>query len=623
MCGIVGYAMPGGATADRAQLLEKQRDTMAHRGPDDRGIWISEDRCVGLAHRRLAIIDLSPTGHQPMASADRQCWVVYNGEIYNFLELRRELEGKGRRFDGHSDTEVLIAAYQEWGIECLARLNGMFALALYDARERVLWLARDRAGEKPLFYRETPGGLHFASELKSLFEDPGTPRVLDTRALSYYLAYGYVPGDMCLVEGIKKLPQATALRYDLTNGSSRLWRYWQLPDAEPTDEKTADELCDDLESLLGDAVQKQMMADVPVGVLLSGGTDSSIVAALAQRASQRAVKTFTISFAGHAAFDEAPFARRVADYLGTEHEELVAEPASVSLLPLLARQFDEPIADSSMVPTFIVSRLIREHATVALGGDGGDELFGGYLHHSWIGNQERLRRYVPSPVRELVGAVGSRMPPGTTGRNQLIGAAGNIHRSIAQINVYFDAATRRRLSPAASVLGTSPEAYKAALCRATGGGSRTAMQVDFQTYMVDDILVKVDRASMLASLEVRAPFLDYRVIEFAFGQVPDALRATTSERKVLLRRLGTRLLPADLDLRRKQGFTLPLSAWLAGEWGEYITAVLRDAPAALLDPREVDTLLRDQQRGRSNMHRIFSLAMLELWRREYDITIPQ
>lgn len=622
MCGIVGYAMPKAARADRSRLLEAQRDTMAHRGPDDVGIWMSADRCVGLAHRRLAVIDLSPTGHQPMASADEACWVTYNGEIYNFLDLRKELEGKGRVFAGHSDTEVLLAAYEEWGIACLQRINGMFALALFDARERVLWLARDRAGEKPLFYRETSGGLHFASELKALFKDPDTPRVMNAEALSYYLAFGYVPGNLCLVEGINKLPQSTALRYDLTNGTSRLWRYWQLPDRDLKESQTADELCDELEALLGDAVKRQMMADVPVGVLLSGGTDSSIVAALAQRVSQRPVKTFTISFAGHAKFDEAPYARRVAEYLGTEHKELVAEPASVSLLPQLAKQFDEPIADSSMVPTYIVSRLVREHATVALGGDGGDELFGGYPHHSWIGNQERLRRCVPTRVRKFAGAVGARMAVGTKGRNQLIGVAGDIQRSIAQINIYFDEPIRRRLSPTIGSNGRSPESYKVDLCRDGSGGSRSAMQVDFETYMVDDILVKVDRASMLASLEVRAPFLDHRVIEFAFSKVPDGLRATPSERKVLLRRLGARLLPPDLDLRRKQGFTLPLSDWLAGPWGDYVTSVLREAPASLLDPREVDVLLRDQRRGRSNMHRLFALTMLELWRREYDIEIP-
>jgi asparagine synthase (glutamine-hydrolysing) len=333
------------------------------------------------------------------------------------------------------------------------------------------------------------------------------------------------------------------------------------------------------------------------------------------------VKTFTISFPGHREFDEAPYARRVAEYLGTEHTELVAEAATVSLLPELARQYDEPIADSSMVPTFMVSRLIREHATVALGGDGGDELFGGYRHHSWMATQERLRRYAPGPVRALVGALGSQLPVGSPARNQIIGAAGDVRRSIAQTNIYFDAPTRRRLAPSIDERAGSPEDYKVALCRKGDSAARASMQVDFQTYMVDDILVKVDRASMLASLEVRAPFLDYRVIEFAFSRVPDSLRATGAERKVLLRRLGVRLLPSDLDLRRKQGFTLPLQSWLKGAWGEYVKDVLRAAPPEFLDRDAILSLLRDQDRGRANMHRLFSLTMLELWRREYDITI--
>jgi asparagine synthase (glutamine-hydrolysing) len=313
----------------------------------------------------------------------------------------------------------------------------------------------------------------------------------------------------------------------------------------------------------------------------------------------------------------------VAEHFGTAHTELVAEPATVELLPELARQYDEPMADSSMVPTFLVSRLIRQHATVALGGDGGDELFGGYPHHAWVQRHARLRRHIPAPVRQMAGAVAGTLPVGMKGRNYLTGLPGDAGHAIAHVNLFFDAATRARLLTGRSGrLDRRPEERKAALCLAGQTPLQQSTAVDFATYMVDDILVKVDRASMLASLEVRAPFLDYRVIEFAFGRVPSRLRATETERKIVPRTLAARLLPSTLDLKRKQGFSLPLASWFRGEWGAYLRQVLLDAPPALFEPRAVRSLLRGQDRGFANTQRLFALAMFELWRREYDVRLP-
>lgn len=625
MCGIVGIAVRD-QSFDRASLIA-MRDTMRHRGPDDAGLWWSADGCVGLAQRRLAIIDLSPNGHQPMLDAAGQLSITFNGEIYNYQELRRQLESRGHRFRTASDTEVVLEAYRAWGTDCLARLNGMFAFGLYDNQTHRLFLARDRAGEKPLFYWSTAQKIVFASELKAIMADPAFARELDLTALDHYLAYGYVPGELCILKGVRKLPQAHALTYDLKAGHVQVWRYWNLPEmdaAQPA--ATEDELLEELAELLLDSVRLRLIADVPVGILLSGGLDSSLVTAMAARASSSPVRTFTISFPGHGSYDEGPYARLVARHFGTQHTEMVAEPATVEMLPELARQYDEPMADSSMVPTYLVSRLIRQYATVALGGDGGDELFGGYLHHSWIQQQERVRQFIPQPLRRAVGAATTRfLPVGFKGRNYLLGYTSNLVRSLAQPNVYFDYETRRRLlGPRRNGLPReAAESYKAALCNGT---RRTPLQqatrLDFSTYLVDDILVKVDRASMLTSLEVRAPWLDHRIIELAFSRVPDALRATTSSRKILLRKMAARVLPPELDLTRKQGFSIPLQQWFQGAWGDYMESVLMDAEPGLFNRAVINRLIEGQRRGYSNAQRLFSLTVFELWRREYRVGLP-
>ena len=618
MCGIVG------CTETLAELT-RARDSMSHRGPDDAGLtWTSSgEHDVGLAQRRLAIIDCSPAGHQPMADPQQEMTIVFNGEIYNFLELRRELESLGHRFRSRSDTEVLLAAYRQWGEDCPKRLNGMFAFCIYDTPRQKLFLARDRAGEKPLFYRHADGRLIFASEVKALLQLPGVSRRLNYEALEFYLAYGYVPGDMCMLQEIKKLPQGHAMLYDLAKDDLRIWRYWQLPEHQTDPNVSDDELVDEFESLLEDSVRRQLVADVPVGVLLSGGLDSSLVTAMVARASSKPVKTFTVTFPGHGSFDESPFARQVANHFGTEHIELVGESASVDLLPMLAQQFDEPLADHSMIPTYLVSRMIRQHATVALGGDGGDELFGGYFQHSWIQQLEQRRRFVPQFLFDLLRNPAQHLiPTGMRGRNYLLALMQNVPNGIAQFNLYFDSATRRELlAPSAVSPHSTPERFKVELASRFDSTLLKATGVDFMTYLVDDILVKVDRSSMLASLEVRAPFLDHRLIDFAFGRVPDRLKATANERKILPRKLGAKLLPASLDLRRKQGFTIPLDAWFKSGWGDFVGDVLRDADPRLFSQKAIQSLLEGQRKGRNNTSRIFSLTIFELWRRHYGVEI--
>lgn len=619
MCGIVGIVSTTLQT--QRAWLALGRDAMTHRGPDDAGEWWSADGRVGLAQRRLSIIDLSPAGHQPMHDVSGVLSIVFNGEIYNFSDLRDELIAKGHVFKSHSDTEVILAAYREWGTECLTRFNGMFAFALYDARQQTVFLARDRAGEKPLFYHQAGGVLRFGSELKALLADPALPRRIDSEALDCYLAIGYVPGERCMLQGFNKLPPAHVLVFDLQTGQSRRWRYWQLPELA-TDQTPVDEaaLLDELESLLEDAVRRQMVADVPVGVLLSGGVDSSLITAMAVRTSSQ-VQTFTIGFPGHGKLDETEHARLIARHFGTRHTELMAEDATADLLPQLARQFDEPMVDSSMIPTFLVSQLVRQHCTVALGGDGGDELFGGYGHYSRLQWMQRKLGFVPRPLCNGIALAAEKLlPVGVKGRNWLQGLAVDLDKGLPLIASCFDATTRARLLTAQSgwcaqaedVLRSRVPVHPDLLQRAT--------RMDFANYLTEDILVKVDRASMLNSLELRAPLLDYRLIEFAFGKVPSYLKATAQDKKILLKRLTARVLPPEFDRQRKQGFSIPMGEWLkGGAFRALFHEVLRD-PECSFNAGTVDSLLRGQDQGRSNGERLFALVLFELWRREYGVT---
>jgi asparagine synthase (glutamine-hydrolysing) len=623
MCGIVGVL----STAPLPETLpiEAMRDALSHRGPDDAGLWWSPDRRVAFGHRRLSIIDLSPAGHQPMRDASGALWLTFNGEIYNFVELRAELEQLGHSFRSHSDTAVVLAAYRQWGNDMLARLNGMFAFAIYDSANQKVFLARDRAGEKPLFVSRRGGMLRFASELKAFMVDRSFERRVNLRALDLYLAYAYVPADLCILEDVEKLPAGHAMTFDLRSGATKRWAYWSLPPAATDDQPVDDEqLVSELESLLEDSVRRQMLAaDVPVGILLSGGLDSSLITAMAARAVPR-VNTFTISFPGHGSYDEAEHARLVAEHFGTNHVVLAASTATVSLMPELARQYDEPMADSSMIPTFLVSRLIRQQATVALGGDGGDELFGGYPHYNWLLRQAHMRRYLPRPISRVVyGAANTLLPVGLRGRNFVLGLTAPQPLRLVHSNSYFDERTRRALLAGVGTIGrngNSAEGFKLELVESGIAPIDQATRLDFRTYLTDDILVKVDRASMLTSLEVRAPFLDRRILEFSFGRVPARLKATRSERKILLRKLAQRVLPAGFDVKRKQGFSIPLAKWFSGEWGDYMTSVLRGRDS-VFDRSAVESLIEGQKRGRSNADRLFALTLFELWRREYRVSV--
>jgi asparagine synthase (glutamine-hydrolysing) len=616
MCGIIGAA----STRPLGELawLTAGRDALAHRGPDDAGLWHDPTGRAALGHRRLSILDLTPAGHQPMTAAGGRQAIAFNGEIYNYRELQAELAALGHRFTSGSDTEVLLAAYGRWGPACLDRLNGMFAFAIVDTAAGTLFLARDRAGEKPLFYEVADGELRFASELKGLLA-AGRPRRIDPTALDLLLFSAYAPGDHTLVAGIRQLPPAHALSFDLASGALTTWRYWSLP---PAPRLAADpvELLTELERLLADAVRRQLVADVPVGLLLSGGVDSSVITALAARAAPD-VRTFTVGFPGAGVFDERPHARLVAAHFGTRHTELEAGDVSPELLPLLARQFDNPVIDSSMLPTYLVTKLVKAHCAVALGGDGGDELFGGYANY---GRYLAIARYagrLPLSLRKRLARAGAALPPGVKGRGVLQTLGFDFARSMPLMPALFDRAARARLVAPGAGLTLPLTAERLFAARVPPGPDllQRMTRMDFENYLPADILAKVDRASMLNSLEVRAPFLDPRVVAFAYGRVPSALKAAHGEKKILLKRLAARLLPPGFDLTRKMGFSIPLDAWLARPaWRAYFSDVLFD-PGCLFSRAAVDALWAEQDRGVHNGERLFALVILELWRRAYGL----
>lgn len=621
MCGITGYL--SATTPITPPLLDAMRDAAEHRGPDGAGAWLSEDRRVGLGHRRLAIIDLSEGGHQPMHSPDGRYVITFNGEIYNFRELRKELRSAGHDFATESDTEVLLAAYRHWGADALPRLAGMFAFAIYDKVEHTLFAARDRAGEKPFFYRHADRGLAFGSELKMLLQHPAMPRRADPVALDHYLAYGYVPRGLCLLAGYAKLPAAHFLRYDLASDRLSVEPYWTLPQRNPAASvRSFEDLSEELGGLLDRSVQRQLVADVPVGILLSGGLDSSLIAATAAQVSGK-VTTFTIGFPGHAAFDESPLARRLAGELGTEHIELMVEADSFDLLPRFAAQFDEPIADSSMIPTFMVSQLVRSRATVALGGDGGDELFGGYHHHGWMLNMMKARRAGIQHLPLARSFADRMLPYGFKARKTVLRLLDRHDPAITVTRLMEPGLRQALIGQHHGVPYQAAEDYRAELVSRWREPRERAMALDYLTYMCDDILVKVDRSSMLTSLEVRAPLLDPAIIEFAFSQLAPEQRASPTGRKLMLRQLAQRRLPAWFDTTRKQGFSIPLPAWLRGPWKPLLADIAASADNSLLDAEMVRKFLAGGLAADRLAHPVYQIAMLELWRRHYGITVDE
>ena len=609
MCGILGWI----GTGATRETFEARLDLLRHRGPDGSGFWQDRPRDVLLGHRRLSIIDLSPTGAQPMSDASGRWVIVFNGEIYNFVELRAELEAEGVSFRGRSDTEVLIEAYKRWDEGCLTRLNGMFAFAIYDSGSSdtppSVFLARDRVGKKPLYYLHDRTSLRFASELKALGHDGR----LDLVALNHYLTYGCYPGELCFQQDVRKLPAGQAARFTLSTGRWRQWVWWTLPDSPAPSTGDPEALTEELAVLLSESVRRRLVADVPVGVFLSGGLDSSLVTAAAARVSDAPVKTFTIRVPA-TGFDESPYARLVATHFATDHHELTADRASLAALDDMAALLDEPLADSSIIPAFLVSRLTRQHVTVALGGDGGDELFAGYGHYRAAVRNARSLAWVPEFVWGAMAAAASRLPVGFRGRNLVASLREGPVFARVWGTPFFDRTARGHVLSAGArdALGgefQAPERCARALLPEGPDPVQALCRFDFSTTLVDDYMVKVDRASMMNSLEVRAPFLDANLIEFAFTKVPSMWKCDGQQTRRIERRLARKWLPSALDINRKQGFSVPLDAWFREAGPEAVRERLAHLPD-VIDHGMVEQQIRGQMAGRANGARLFCLAML-------------
>ncbi|MGE3508406.1 MAG: asparagine synthase (glutamine-hydrolyzing) [Vicinamibacterales bacterium] len=625
MCGIAGQFRSDAESPIDRDTLGRMTSVLAHRGPDGDGFYVAPG--IGLGHRRLSVIDLA-SGAQPMANEDRTVWVAFNGEIYNFDPLRRLLESLGHRFQSRTDTEVIVHAYEEWGDRAVERFRGMFAYALWDGRRRRLLLVRDRLGVKPLFYSRTPHGLSFGSEIKALLQDPAVDRRWSAEAIDAYLALSYVPSPGSAYVAIEKLPPG---HYLVAEGERvSVHQYWDLAlhdpdDAERLDAATERVWLDRLEGAVDEAVRLRLVSDVPLGAFLSGGIDSStVVAAMVAHAPGRVVTT-SVGF-DEAAFNELESARIVARALATDAHETVVRPQIADLLPRLAWHFDEPFSDSSAVPTFYVSRAARERVTVALSGDGGDEVWAGYARHYVEQREMQVRRWL-GPAAPLAGRVATALPLRVKGTRSLRHLAVSPAEACARKHAYgqFEADERRALYSgdfARSVAGADPLAFMRAHYHrcASGDPVTRALYVDLKTYLPDDILVKVDRMSMAVSLEAREPLLDHELVTLA-ASVPTALKLRRGRGKYLLRRLLARRLPAAIVNRPKQGFAVPIAAWLRGPLKPVVDDLLlgsRFAGRGIFDVPVVRRLWREHADGSGDhRHRLWSLIMLELWFREF------
>lgn len=642
MCGIAGVLdLSRQTSADRMRsVATEMADALSHRGPDDAGVWVDEDSGIALGHRRLAVIDLTAQGHQPMHSACGRFVLAYNGEIYNFRHLRADLVAAGHRFRGSSDTEVLLGAISEWGLEtALSKCNGMFAFALWDRRDRRLHLVRDRLGEKPLYYGLTGDLLLFGSELKALRAHPSFDGEIDRDALALYLRHNCVPAPWSIFRNTRKLPPASVLTIDISEGGLTrqpvpYWSALEVAERGAIDplELSEEDATDALEELLTDAVGLRMESDVPLGAFLSGGIDSSTVVSLMQAQASRPVSTFTIGSTA-SDYDESPDARAVARHLGTNHTELLVTPdEAISVIPRLPTLYDEPFGDSSQIPTFLVAELARRHVTVVLSGDGGDELFGGYNRYPWVPAVWRRVGRLPGSARKALARALLAIPPRSWDRlAQALPPSVRPRIPATKIEKLAEIlpsdgpqASYLRLAshwhdPSQLVLSSQEPVTLLSDIRAWPALpdiSRQMMCLDTVTYLPDDILVKVDRASMGVSLEARVPLLDHRIVEFA-ARLPPAMTIRGRQGKWLLRQVLHRHVPQQVIDRPKTGFGFPLGEWLRGPlrpWAEELLDARRLRTEGFFDAGPIRHAWTEHvSGGRDREYRLWDVLMFEAW----------
>ena len=646
MCGIAGFLHPCFPQEQWPDTLRNMAESLAHRGPDDEGVWFDPAAGVGLAHRRLSVIDISAAGHQPMSSDDGRVSLVYNGEIYNFRDIRETLEALGHRFKSSSDTEVVLKAYIQWGADCLQKFVGMFSLALWDSTASRLFLARDRLGVKPLYYHLSKGVFLFASELKAIMAFRGFAKEIDADAIPLFLHYQYIPAPRTIFKQTYKLLPGHFLMYDGKEITTRA--YWKLPDVPAADSSydEEDEL-QKLDDLLTKAVSDRLISDVPLGALLSGGIDSSVVAAMMRKVSTAPVKTFSIGFREEN-YNEAPWAAKVAKHLRTDHTEFFVTPEdAIRIIPSLPHIYDEPFADASAIPTLLVSQLTRSHVTVALSGDGGDEQFAGYTRYWGTRSAASAFSVLPESVRKALAAVLRSLPPHQVEKcylpwrkilpkpfrvanfpdkwQKLIrlmchSQIQDIYRtticlwSEEELNELFVCRKRRP-----SLL--LPSQYESTFDETEGWPVLSRlMRVDQRTYLPDGMLTKVDRASMAASLEIRSPLLDHRVAELT-SQLPEGLKYRNGTGKYLLKKVLARYVPESLSERPKMGFGVPIDQWFRGELNPLLMDYLspeRLRRQGMFNPVLIEKKIKEHLSGKRNhQYRLWAILMWEMWREQW------
>lgn len=636
MCGITGF-WQSGLSADLAHdALRAITGTLSHRGPDDSGTLLDDSGRLGIGHRRLSIIDLSVEGRQPMRSASGRFAIVFNGEIYNFEELRAELKGVAWR--GHSDTEVMLAAIEQWGLKCaLNRFVGMFAFALWDSHQKCLYLVRDRLGIKPLYYARIGENFVFASELKAIVAFPGFAGRINRDVLAMYMRFGYIPAPYSIYEGVEKLSAGSILTVAEQDGVPTLEQFWSAEEVaraslERRRQTSCTDLMDELQDKLKDAVRLRMIADVPLGAFLSGGIDSSTVVALMQSLSSRPVRTFTIGFEEDR-YDEASYARRVAAHLGTEHTELSVTPQqALDVIPLLPRMYDEPFADSSAIPTYLISKLARSRVTVALSGDGGDELFGGYFRYTLARSVWNAVRRAGPAARIVANLARATSPAAIDAITRYLPVPASLTRSAgdrahklaahlllrSRENIYLQTLSQWSETGALVLNCKEPQSVIEDL-RSLSWISSTeemGMLCDLRHYLREDILTKVDRASMAVGLEVRVPILDHRVVEFSWT-VPLDMKFRQGQSKWLLRQLLYRFVPRELIDRPKMGFTIPMDLWLRGplrEWAEDRLSTERLRREGFFNVAQIRKRWDEHLSGRRNwQHALWTVLFFQDW----------
>ena len=605
MCGILGKISLSGKI-NPLKMLEAL-DLMVHRGPDASGVWSSHDNQIWFGHRRLSIIDLSELGAQPMVSFDKNLVIVFNGEIYNFKSIRDELRSKGYEFKSGSDTEVLLNAWHCWREESLKKIDGMFAFAILDISKNKIVLARDRMGEKPLYYKHTQDGFVFSSEIKSILSLDELDIKINQLAMDCLLGIGYVPGDICIIDGVKKLPQASYLTWQIGENNNTVNTYWTfpIPNKKFSDEKL---LAEKIDLLLGNSVRSQMIADVPVGVMLSGGLDSSLITAYAAEA-DKDVYTFTVGFEGHGGADERHYARQVAQWFGTRHRELNVSGANPYIMSQLAEQCCEPCTDPAIIPGYLIYKAASEHCKVVMGGDGGDEIFGGYdRYETWMNLKQKYSN-IPSGVRRVVANSAEHiLPIGFKGRHYLMQIDTDFENSIPLKDNLFTESERRNLLPNSWEVSDT-YTVKNNMVNQNVIFLERAMRYDLNGFLPDNILTKVDRSSMLSSVEVRSPFLSKEILDFSLGEINPEMK----RRKKILRQLAKDKLPKFYNFQRKQGFVPPLEYWMKEKkWQEFINDNLFSS-VSIFNKKMLKNFMKGDGKRFFNKRRLFSLLMIQLW----------